>query len=405
MNDDLGLFEDTTDERDRPVSGTTGRGGERRLVRRHRRIVLGAALSVLVLAVGSVLYGIGELRERQEVPDYVGTGTAELVVQVKDGESLSAIGDTLFDRGVVASVRAFTIAAEADPRTRSVQPGYYQMRAEMSGSAAVTTLLDSSARVGRLEIRGGEQLDDVSLPDGTVVSGLLSELAKASCARIAAEDTCVSAVQLRAAMGQVEPTELGVPNWAAGPMSRVEPNRRLEGILVPGQYDVRPGSSAAELLEQVTQTSVARLLTSGLPDSAADTGYSPYEVLVIASIIEREAIESDFGKVSRVIYNRLAEGLPLQMDSTINYPLDRQQVRTTANDRARSGPYNTYLNTGLPVSPIGAPSAPALAAAAAPDTGSWRYFVKCERDGTSCFSVTIEDHNVAVSDAVARGIF
>ena len=405
MTDDLGLFEGTTDERDRPVNGSTGRGEERRLVRRRRRIVLGAALAVLVLAVGSVLYGVGRLSELREVPDYVGTGTAELVVEVKDGDSLSAIGDTLFNRGVVASVRAFTIAAEADRRTRSVQPGYYQVRARMSGEAAAARLLDPSARVGRLEIRGGEQLDDIGLPDGTAVPGLLSELSQASCAVVAEVSTCVSPEQLRAAMGQVEPAELGVPNWAAGPMARVEPNRRLEGILVPGQYDVRPGSSAAELLAQVTQKSVARLLTSGLPDSAGDTGYSPYEVLVIASIIEREAIEPDFGKVSRVIYNRLAEGLPLQMDSTINYPLDRPQVRTSGGDRARPGPYNTYLNTGLPVSPIGAPSEAALAAAADPDTGSWLYFVKCQRDGTSCFSVTIEDHNAAVRDAVARGIF
>jgi len=405
LTDDLGLFEGTTDERDRPVNGSTGRGEERRLVRRRRRIVLGAALAVLVLAVGSVLYGVGRLSELREVPDYVGTGTAELVVEVKDGDSLSAIGDTLFNRGVVASVRAFTIAAEADRRTRSVQPGYYQVRARMSGEAAAARLLDPSARVGRLEIRGGEQLDDIGLPDGTAVPGLLSELSQASCAVVAEVSTCVSPEQLRAAMGQVEPAELGVPNWAAGPMARVEPNRRLEGILVPGQYDVRPGSSAAELLAQVTQKSVARLLTSGLPDSAGDTGYSPYEVLVIASIIEREAIEPDFGKVSRVIYNRLAEGLPLQMDSTINYPLDRPQVRTSGGDRARPGPYNTYLNTGLPVSPIGAPSEAALAAAADPDTGSWLYFVKCQRDGTSCFSVTIEDHNAAVRDAVARGIF
>lgn len=409
MTDDLGLFEGTTDKRDHPMSDATGRREQRRLQRRlqrrHRRIVLGVALAVLVLAAGSVLYGVGKLRDLREVPDYVGTGTAELVVQVKDGDSLRTIGDTLFGRGVVASVRAFTIAAEADPHTRAVQPGYYQMRARMSGSAAVVRLLEPSARVGRLEIRGGEQLDDIGLPDGTAVPGLLTELSRASCAVVAGASTCVSPEQLRTAMGQAEPTELGVPNWAAGPLARVEPVRRLEGLLVPGRYDVRPGSSAAELLVQVTQTSVARLLTSGLPNSAAGTGYSPYEVLVIASITEREAIESDFGKVSRVIYNRLAEGLPLQMDSTINYPLDRPQVRTTGGDRARSGPYNTYLNTGLPVSPIGAPSEAALAAAVDPDPGSWLYFVKCQRDGTSCFSVTIAEHAAAVRDAVARGIF
>ncbi|MGH3912152.1 MAG: endolytic transglycosylase MltG [Pseudonocardiaceae bacterium] len=405
MNDDLGLFEGTTDERGRPASQNAGRGEQRRLLRRRRRIVLGAALIVVVLVVGSIFYGVRELRELREVPDYVGSGTAELVIQIEEGQSLSAIGETLFGRGVVASVRAFAIAAEADSRMRAVQPGYYQVRARMSGAAAVARLLEPSARVGSLEIRGGEQLDDVGLPDGTAVPGLLTELSQASCAVIAGASTCVSSEQLRVAMGQVELAELGVPNWAAGPIARVEPTRRLEGLLVPGRYDVLPGSSAAELLGQLTRTSVARLLTSGLPESASRTAYSPYEVLIIASIIEREAIEPDFGKVSRVIYNRLAEGLPLQMDSTINYPLDRPQVRTTGSDRAQPGPYNTYLNTGLPVSPIGAPSVAALAAAVDPDPGPWLYFVKCQREGTSCFSVTIEEHTAAVSDAVTRGVF
>ncbi|MGH3994079.1 MAG: endolytic transglycosylase MltG, partial [Pseudonocardiaceae bacterium] len=306
---------------------------------------------------------------------------------------------------VVASIRAFTGAAENDPRIRAVQPGFYQMRAQMSGAGAVAQLLDPAARVGQLEIRGGEQLDDVRLPNGTTVPGLLTELSRASCSVIGGVSTCVSPEQLRTAMGQADPATLGVPNWIADPIARVEPSRRLEGLLVPGTYDVRPGSSAVELLRQITETSVTRLLAGGLPDSAADTGYSPYEVLVIASIIEREAITPDFGNVSLVIYNRLAEGMPLQMDSTINYPLDRQQVRTSGDDRAQPGPYNTYLNKGLPASPIGAPSVAAVSAAADPDPGPWRYFVKCQRDGTSCFSVTIEEHEAAVRDAVARGVF
>lgn len=117
---------------------------------------------------------------------------------------------------------------------------------------------------------------------------------------------------------------------------------------------------------------------------------------MIASVIEREAITSDFRRVSRVIDNRLAAGMPLQMDSTINYPLDLQQVRTSEADRTRPGPYNTYLNGGLPASPIGSPSAAAIAAALNPEPGEWRYFVKCQRDGTSCFSVTIEEHAAAV---------
>jgi UPF0755 protein len=408
MTDDLGLFRDTVDDTEPPRSlGRTGGRRARRqaLERRRRRIVLGTVLLVLMLAAGGVFFGIRQLEALRKTPDFAGAGGAAAVVQVENGQSLSAIGAALVRRNVVASVRAFTLAAEADPRIRAVQPGYYQLREQMSGSAAVARLQEPAARVGHLEIRGGEQLDDVDLPDGKTVPGLLSDISRASCAVNDGTSTCVSAEELRTAMGQTDLAQLAVPAWATDPMSRVEPGRRLEGLLVPGNYDVRPGSSAVELLRQVTSTSVARLLAAGFPASAAGTSYSAYEVLVIASVIEREAITSDFRRVSRVIYNRLAAGMPLQMDSTINYPLELQQVRTSDADRARPGPYNTYLNVGLPASPIGSPSAAAVAAALDPEPGPWRYFVKCQQDGTSCFSVTIEEHAAAVRDALVRGVF
>ncbi|MGH4009721.1 MAG: endolytic transglycosylase MltG [Pseudonocardiaceae bacterium] len=408
MTDDLGLFRDTVDDTEQ--SDSTARAGGRRerrhaLERRRRRIVLGTVVVVLVLAAGGVLFGMRQIEALRKTPDFAGAGGAAAVVQVENGQSLSAIGAALVRRNVVASVRAFTEAAEADPRARGVQPGYYQLREQMSGSAAVARLQEPAARVGQLEIRGGAQLDDFSLPDGRTVPGLLTEISRASCAVNGATSTCVSVEELRTAMGQTDLAQLEVPFWAADRMSGVEPQRRLEGLLVPGNYDVRPGSSAAELLRQVTGTSVARLLAAGFPASAAGAGYSAYEILVIASVIEREAIIPDFGRVSRVIYNRLAAGMPLQMDSTINYPLELQQVRTSDADRARPGPYNTYLNGGLPVSPIGSPSAAAIRAALNPDPGDWLYFVKCQRDGTSCFSVTIEEHGTAVRDAAGRGVF
>ncbi|MGQ0717271.1 MAG: endolytic transglycosylase MltG [Pseudonocardiales bacterium] len=408
MTDDLGLFRDTADDMEQPSSTarTVGRRERRQaLERRRRRIVLGTVVAVLALAVGGVFFGMRQLEALRKTPDFAGAGGAAAVVQVEGGQSLSAIGAALVRRNVVASVRAFTLAAEADPRARGVQPGYYQLREQMSGSAAVARLQEPAARVGQLEIRGGAQLDDVRLPDGKTVPGLLTEISRASCAVNGGTSTCVSAEELRTAMSQTDLAQLEVPSWAADPMSRVEPQRRLEGLLVPGNYDVRPGSSAVELLRQVTGASAARLLAAGFPASAAGAGNSAYEILVIASVIEREAITPDFGRVSRVIYNRLAAGMPLQMDSTINYPLDLQQVRTSDADRARPGPYNTYLNGGLPVSPIGSPSAAAISAALNPEPGDWRYFVKCQRDGTSCFSVTIEEHGTAVRDAAGRGVF
>jgi UPF0755 protein len=408
VTDDLELFRDSVDgvQRARPQRRADSRRERRRAwERRRRRIVLGAVLAVLLLALGGVAVGVRKLQAWWAVPDFTGASGAQTVVQVELGQSLTAIGATLVRYNVVASVRAFTLAAEADPRARAVQPGYYQLRERMSGSAAVTKLQEPSARVGHLEIRGGEQLEDVQLPDGKTVPGLLTAISRASCAMIGRVSTCVSPGDLRTAMSQADLRQLVVPRWALDPVSRVEPRRRLEGLLVPGNYEVRPGSSAVDLLRQVISTSVARLLAGGFPVSAAGTGHSAYEVLVIASVIEREAITRDFRRVSRVIDNRLAAGMPLQMDSTINYPLDRQEARTSDADRARPGAYNTYLNIGLPVSPIGSPSAAAIGAALNPEPGAWRYFVKCQKDGASCFSVTREEHDAAARDAAARGVF
>ena len=117
MTDDLGLFTDTTDRAEprRPPRRTDGRRARRQIrERRRRRAVLGAVVAVLVLAISGVLFGVHELQAWRAVPDFVGAGGAEAVVQVEDGQSLTAIGATLVRRNVVASVRAFTRAAEAD---------------------------------------------------------------------------------------------------------------------------------------------------------------------------------------------------------------------------------------------------------------------------------------------------
>lgn len=405
MTEDLGLFSRSADGDTGPADGRrAGRqSGEQQL--RRRRVVLLAAVVLVVLVAGTVGYGLRELTALRAVPDYEGTGEAGVVVRVEPGDPTSAIATSLASEDVVASVRAFTRAAETVPRIRSVQPGYYQMRTRMSGAAAVTMLLDPASRVGHLDIRAGTQLDDVRQPDGTVTPGILSLLSRASCAQIDGTSRCVSTGQLRAAMVQLPPAQLGVPAWATEATARVDPGRRLEGLIMPGRYDVRPGSPAVELLTQVMATSTARLNGAGMPDIATATGLGPYETLIIASIVEKEAIASDFGRVSRVIYNRLAAPMPLQMDSTINYPLDRQQITTSDADRARPGLYNTYIAPGLPASPIGTPSTEAIDAAVQPTQGLWSYFVKCQPDGTSCFAATFEEHQRNLAAAVANGAF
>ncbi|GAA3235102.1 hypothetical protein GCM10017691_32250 [Pseudonocardia petroleophila] len=400
---------DERDERDdRPDddarSGSAAPSRGRRGPGRARRSgVLLLAVAVLLVAVVGGAYYL--FRSLTSAADFDGPGEGDVIIQVADGDSTAAIGRTLESTGVVASVGAFLDAAEQDDRILGVQPGSYQMRSRMSGAAAVGRLLDPAARVGQLEIRGGVQLDDTSAPDGTVAPGVLTLISRATCATIDGADACVSVDDLRAAMAQTDPAELGVPSWAREAVSAADPVRRLEGLLVPGLYEVEPGQDAVQVLQGLLATSTARLEAGGIVAGAEAIGSSPYEVLIISSLVEKEGITPDMPKVARVVYNRLAAGQRLELDSTVNYPLDLQALRTTAEDRGTPGPYNSYATAGLPPTPIAAPGRDAVAAALAPEPGPWFFFVRCQTDGTSCFAETFAEHTANVQLARDNGAF
>ena len=174
---------------------------------------------------------------------------------------------------------------------------------------------------------------------------------------------------------------------------------------MPGVYDVAPGTSALDVLRGLLATSVTRLESDGLVSGAREIGYAPYKVLIVSSLVEKEGITADMPKVARVLYNRLGAGQRLQLDSTVNYPLDLQALRTNSDDRAKPGPYNSYAVAGLPPTPIAAPGKDAIEAALAPAEGPWQYFVRCQPDGSSCFAETLEEHNRNVAEAVKNGAF
>lgn len=374
--------------------------------RRRGRRRLGVFLFAVLLLLAAVLGGAVYLYTSWFTPDYEGPGTGSVIVQVQDGDTTRQIGRALTEQGVVASADAFTEAAEEDgDRARSIQPGFYQVRSRMSGAAAVSLLLDPASRVGQLEIRGGVQLDDTRAPDGTVAPGVLSLISRATCLTTDGAQRCVSVDELRTAMTRTDPAQLGVPSWALADVAKADPRRRLEGLLVPGRYDVHPGMPAADVLRGLLATSATRLEASGLVAGAQSIGSTPYQVLIISSLVEKEAITPDMAKVARVIYNRLGAGRRLELDSMVNYPLDLQALRTTPEDRAEPGPYNSYQVAGLPPTPIAAPGKEAIAAALAPEPGTWMYFVRCQQDGTSCFATTFPEHDTNVAQARANGAF
>ncbi len=419
-DDELDLFSDARTERHRPVRRDRPEPGDR--AERSERSARGARKApppkkkrktglwvgmvvVLALIAFGGYYGYKQLTGIGDFEDFAGQGDGDVVIQVQNGDSTGDIAATLLDAGVVASTRAFVTAAEANADVRGVQPGYYVMKKKASGTAAVSRIVDGKSRVGNIQIEAGSQLEDITQPDNSVVKGIIAELADASCAELNGKSTCVPAEQLTEVIKTADLAKLGVPDWAVPDANKAEPQRRLEGLIVSGVYDVRPGSTPEELWTQLVTASATQMQVYGLPDSANDTGYTPYQVLVMASLVEKEAIEKDFGKVSRVTYNRLKESMKLQYDSTINYVLDRPAIRTDESDRERVGPYNTYDNTGLPPTPIASPSREAIEAAVKPEEGGWLFFVKCQKDGTSCFATTNDEHNANRALAQANGAY
>ncbi|UVS78280.1 endolytic transglycosylase MltG [Actinokineospora sp. UTMC 2448] len=378
MNDGLDLFDDHSDRDHRS---------------RGKRVKLAVFGLLIVLLIGAgVWYGWRQLSGLGGYDDFAGPGETDIVIEVKPGDSTGAIAGTLVEQGVVASSRAFVAAAENNAQVRSIQPGFYVMRTKISGQDAVTRIVDPEARVGNLQIKPGTQLHDIKKADNTVTPGVASLLSKASCAELNGKSTCVAAKDLLQVAEKADLANLGVPDWALADANKAPRERRLEGLVAPAVYDVRPGATAEELWTKLLADSSAHWQSYGMPGIADSSGFTPYQFLTMASLVQREGIEKDFGKVARVIYNRLEIGMELAFDSTVNYVLDRPNIATSDADRERAGPYNTYKNMGLTPTPISSASKEALAAVAEPPAGKWLFFVLCQKDGTSCFAETYEEH-------------
>jgi UPF0755 protein len=407
VSDGLELFDEVSED-DAAPRRRPGRSGRPR--RRRRRGVVWSIVLVLVLVIGAGAYfgvrqflGIGF----GSYADYTGGGDRDTVFQVNEGDSTTTIGNNMAQANIVKSASAFVHAAANNDKITSVQPGFYVLKEHMSGAAAVTGIVATHSRVGLLDIKSGWQLDDTTSTDGKVTPGVLSHISTASCAVLNGAKTCVSVADLRAAITNTDPATLGVPDWAAPIVKGADPKHRFEGMIMPGVYNIKPGENAAQTLKQIMDQSTVQLLAAGLPAvSQQGTGYTPYQILTLASIVERESgTSTDMPKIARVFYNRLMQGMDLQSDATVDYALDRPMIATAPADRPGAGAYNTYGNAGLPPTPVSSPSAAAIQAASAPAAGPWLFFVVCQKNGISCFATNLADHNKNVTLAHQNGVF
>jgi uncharacterized YceG family protein len=212
-----------------------------------------------------------------------------------------------------------------------------------------------------------------TLPEGLTVERTLARLA---------QDTGRPIEELQAAAA--DPAALGLPAYANG---------QLEGFLFPATYDFEPDAGPADMLREMVSRAQQALDELQIPEDQRLT------VLTKASLVQAEAGSAeDMGKVARVLENRLADGMPLQLDTTVNYANGKGGLTTTPQDRSNPSPYNTYEHPGLPPGAIANPGEEALRAVLSPTPGDWRFFVVVDPDtGDTRFAVTGDEHDQNVA--------
>ncbi|MEU5919859.1 endolytic transglycosylase MltG [Streptomyces sp. NPDC047141] len=171
-----------------------------------------------------------------------------------------------------------------------------------------------------------------------------------------------------------------------------------EGYLFPATYPVLSTTTPEALLRFMADTAAKHYGTARIAEGARAHGLSVYETVVAASIVQAEADNpEDMAKVARVVHNRLARGMALQMDSTLHYGLGRSTVDTSHEDMRSDSPYNTYARKGLPPTPIGNPGDEALDAVIRPADGDWLYFVTVA-PGDTRFTADYAVHQANVAE-------
>jgi len=302
------------------------------------------ALAVIVaMLIGLAAAFVTTRGAKQEAWTGPGTGTVRVVIP--SGSSGSAIGKILQSSGVVTSADDVVDALKANPRGNKVLPGTYDLRAQMGATEAVTLLLDPASR----------KIDKLVLPEGLRQTATVAAITKA---------TKIPKAQVEKAL-EAAP-ELGLPDYAGG---------NPEGFLFPATYEFAPDAKAEAVITRLLKRFKESATKLELETRADDLGYTPYEVMIVASLVQGEGDVASYPKVARVIYNRLREGMPLQLDATVNYGLGTSDIQLSQDQLDSDSPYNTYTNKGLPPGPINSPGDKAIDAALAPEEGDWLYFV------------------------------
>jgi UPF0755 protein len=282
-------------------------------------------------------------------------GQGAVSIDVASGETGLEIARELFEKNVIASSEVFFRLAVADPKAALIAPGVHMIDRQLCAQNALDQLLDSKRIAGL-----------IAVSEGAWVSEIKKLFSKAGYPQGEVKAAFSSAI---------------VP----------KPFTELEGLLFPAQYSFAQGTKADVALKEMIARGLEEVTKVGFFSDQSQ--YSPQQLLTIASIIQAEGGSGDFTKVSRVIYNRLKIGMPLQMDSTVHFVMEsRGNIFLSTKSTLINSPYNTYRKYGLPPGPIGNPGLNALKAALSPAAGDWLYFITVAPQDTR-FTSSLDEFN------------
>jgi UPF0755 protein len=295
-----------------------------------------------------------------------------MVLEISSGTSLQGVALSLAERGVLAHPRSFSVLGRLTGKAGRIQAGEYEIQAGTTPLELLDQLVEGQVKLHSL----------------TIVEGwTLWELMEALSAHCAVEQT----------LDSVDQSELAM-------MLELESDHP-EGQFSPDTYRFPRGTTDIAILQQAHSLLRHKLAQAWESRSPNLPYYSPYDLLILASIVEREtALDEERPLVAGVFVRRLDRGMRLQTDPTVIYGLGESfDGNLTRKHLNTDTPYNTYTRRGLPPTPIGLPGEPSLLAAANPDQGRAIYFVATgDENGSHFFTETLEEHNSAVAKYLAR---
>ncbi|MDG9676829.1 endolytic transglycosylase MltG [Micromonospora sp. DH14] len=391
---DLGFDEPERGEKGRHRRGfrkrKSGSGGGRG----KTFLALLMALVLLGAIGGGAFYGFDRIQNYFVTPDYDGSGSGEITVEIKNGALLADMADALVAADVVKSQKAFIEAAEAESRSKNIQPGTYKLRKQMSGENAVAAMLDLKNKI----------VNGLTIPEGRTSFNIY---------KLLSEKTKIPVKDFQAAAK--DPEGLGVPDWWFKRGDGKKSVKSVEGFLFPDTYEIPPKSTAESILKLMVNRFLSVTGEMKFADQVQEKRkVSPYEALIVASLAQAEAgNKDDLGKVARVAYNRAYGEFPcncLEMDVTVNYylesigkPTKSSKQMTAAELDDPKNPYNRKLPGMIPT-PINNPGKQALEGAMNTPPGKWLFFVAIDKEGHSAFAETYEEQKRNEAKAKEAGI-